>query len=145
MAAPDSTTNPKIYVLDPYHPSALSLLSRLASTSQKPYTIVPPTSPASTLANWPNDATALLIRSETTLTAPLLQRATKLKVIVKQGVGVNNIDLAAAKDAGIVVCNTPALNSEAVAELTIALILDIARRVSEIDRRVRRGGAGREV
>jgi D-3-phosphoglycerate dehydrogenase / 2-oxoglutarate reductase len=56
-----------------------------------------------------------------------------------QGQGIDNVDLDAAKEYGIAVCNTPALNSEAVAELTMALILDIARRVSELDRRARAG------
>ena len=124
---------PQIYVLDPYHPDALALLSSTTSL-----TAIPPSSPDR--HNWHANASGLLVRSETTITAADFARASPtLRVIVKQGVGVNNIDLDAAKAHGVIVCNTPALNSEAVAELTLALMLDVARRVSEVDRRVRRG------
>ena len=80
-----------------------------------------------------------MIRSETRISPADFTQAKKLKVIVKQGVGVDNIDLSSAKEHGVIVCNTPALNSESVAELTLALALCVARRVSEIDRRVRQG------
>ena len=82
-----------------------------------------------------------MIRSETRVAAADIAQAKKLKLVVKQGVGVDNIDLDAAKEHGTIVCNTPALNSESVAELTMSLALCVARRVSELDRRVRGGEA----
>jgi D-3-phosphoglycerate dehydrogenase len=74
------------------------------------------------------------------ITAADLARAKRLKAVVKQGVGVDNIDLAAARDKGVVICNTPGVNADAVAELTLALALAVARRLAECDRRVRIDG-----
>jgi D-3-phosphoglycerate dehydrogenase len=80
-----------------------------------------------------------MLRSDSRLIADDFAAATNLRVVVKQGVGVDNIDLAAAKAAGVAVHNTPALNSESVAEFSLALALSLSRRVTEIDRRVRKG------
>ncbi|MDZ4164913.1 MAG: NAD(P)-dependent oxidoreductase [Smithellaceae bacterium] len=88
--------------------------------------------------NWREDAEGLMVRS-TPLRAEDFARAKKLRVVAKQGVGVNAIDLAAAKAHGILVCNTPGVNSEAVAELALALALAVTRRVAELDRRIRSG------
>jgi glyoxylate reductase len=63
-----------------------------------------------------------------------------LKIISNFGVGYNNIDVEAATRRGILVTNTPGVLTDATADLTWALILDVARRVSEGDRLVRRGG-----
>lgn len=128
----DMPDQPTVYVLDPYHPDAIALLT---STPNIRYVL--PSDPAK--ASWHQHATALLVRSETKILAGDFQRAEKLKVIVKQGVGVDNIDLDAARSHGVVVCNTPALNCEAVAELTISLALAVSRRVCELDRLVRQG------
>ncbi|KAH8697895.1 D-isomer specific 2-hydroxyacid dehydrogenase [Talaromyces proteolyticus] len=122
----------KLYVLDPYHPDALS---KLLSTPN--LTTILPNDPAK--QQWKDDAVAIMLRSETRLTEADIAAAKNLKFILKQGVGVDNIDLDAAKKYGIQVFNTPALNSEAVAELSIALALAVARRVTEIDRRIRAG------
>lgn len=65
--------------------------------------------------------------------------APKLKVIARFGVGVDNIDLEAAKKHGIVVSNCPGINSSAVAEQAAALILSAARRIPEMNAAVRRG------
>ncbi|KAL1965279.1 hypothetical protein VTN77DRAFT_5881 [Rasamsonia byssochlamydoides] len=123
---------PTVYVLDPYHPDAIALL-----TSTPTIRHVLPDDPAK--ASWHQHATALMVRSETKIRAEDFQRAEKLKIIVKQGVGVDNIDLDAAKRHQVIVCNTPALNSEAVAELTISLALAVSRRVCELDRLIRQG------
>jgi glyoxylate reductase len=74
------------------------------------------------------------------LTAEVIDAATQLKVIANIAVGYNNIDLAAARARGIVVTNTPDVLTEATADMTWALIMDITRRVSEGDRLIRRGG-----
>ncbi len=60
-----------------------------------------------------------------------LQAADRLKVIARYGVGVDNVALAAARRMGIVVTNTPAANAVSVAELTVALLLSLARRIPE--------------
>jgi D-3-phosphoglycerate dehydrogenase len=88
--------------------------------------------------NWHEDADGLMVRV-TSLTAEDFAKAKKLRVVAKQGVGVNLIDLAAAKAHGVIVCNTPGVNSEAVAEMGLALALAVTRRVAEFDRRIRSG------
>ncbi|MGI9249508.1 MAG: NAD(P)-dependent oxidoreductase [Woeseiaceae bacterium] len=71
--------------------------------------------------------------------ATVIARAPQLKLIQKIGVGVNTIDLEAAQDRGIAVCNMPGTNSRAVAEMTLLLMLSTLRRLVAIDRSVREG------
>jgi glyoxylate reductase len=70
----------------------------------------------------------------------LLAAATRLRVVSNIAVGYDNIDVPAAKARGVVVTNTPDVLTEATAELTWTLILSAARRVTEGDRLIRRGG-----
>jgi D-3-phosphoglycerate dehydrogenase / 2-oxoglutarate reductase len=72
----------------------------------------------------------IIIRSGTTLTEELLKDQPRLKVIVRAGVGVDNIDLPAATRAGIVVMNTPAGNTTSTAEHTIAMLLALSRNIA---------------
>lgn len=65
--------------------------------------------------------------------------AKKLKVVANYGVGFDNIDIVAAKDRGIIVCNTPGVAQEAVAEHTFMLILACAKKLVEADKYVRSG------
>jgi len=71
----------------------------------------------------------LAVRSATKVTADVLANPGRLKLIGRAGVGVDNIDVEAATRKGIVVMNTPGGNSVAVAELTIALMLDLLRQL----------------
>jgi len=71
------------------------------------------------------------------ITKRVIYNASKLKVISKYGVGVDNIDLESAKERSIVVTNTPNANSNAVAELTVGLIISVLRNIPLSDRRVR--------
>jgi D-3-phosphoglycerate dehydrogenase len=73
------------------------------------------------------DADALIVRSGVQVDAKLLESAPKLRVIGRAGVGVDNIDTDAATRNGIVVMNTPGGNAVAVAELAMALMIDLAR------------------
>jgi D-3-phosphoglycerate dehydrogenase / 2-oxoglutarate reductase len=79
------------------------------------------------------EAEALVVRSSTKVTADLLSRAAKLRVIGRAGVGVDNVDLDAATAKGVVVMNTPGGNATSVAEETIGLMLALARRLSQAD------------
>nr|WP_294523101.1 2-hydroxyacid dehydrogenase [uncultured Rhodopila sp.] len=72
-------------------------------------------------------------------TAGMIAAAPKLKLIQKIGVGVNTIDLEAAKLRGIPVCNLPGTNARAVAELTLGLMLSVLRRIPAFDRGLRAG------
>jgi len=72
------------------------------------------------------DADALIIRSDK-VTPAVLDAAKKLRIVVRAGAGVDNVDLAAASAKGVVVMNTPGQNSNAVAELAIAMMIFMAR------------------
>ncbi len=73
------------------------------------------------------------------ITSEVIAMAPRLKLIQKLGVGVNTIDLDAARAAGIAVCNMPGVNSQAVAEMALALMLAVLRRLSYLDPLTRRG------
>jgi D-3-phosphoglycerate dehydrogenase / 2-oxoglutarate reductase len=75
------------------------------------------------------DADALVVRSAVQVDDALMEHAPKLRVVGRAGVGVDNIDADAATRRGIVVMNTPGANAVAVAELTIGLMLALARKV----------------
>ncbi|MHB0912733.1 MAG: phosphoglycerate dehydrogenase [Armatimonadota bacterium] len=74
---------------------------------------------------------ALAVRSETKVTAEVLEAAKKLKIIGRAGVGVDNIDVPLATQKGILVVNSPAGNTIAAAELTMAMILSLARNIPQ--------------
>lgn len=119
----------KIYILDPFHPAGVDYAA-------KHFEIVRWDDPR--VNNWPEEADAVMVRM-TPVVAADIARAKKVRIICKQGVGYDSVDIAAAKKHGIVVCRTPGVNSDAVAELALALGLAAARRVAELDRRIRAG------
>lgn len=69
----------------------------------------------------------------------LFRAATKLKVVCKHGVGVDNVDMAAAARHGVTVTNCPGQNSNAVAELTLGLLIALARDIPQLDADMKRG------
>lgn len=77
------------------------------------------------------DADALVIRSATKVTPELLEAAPKLRAIGRAGVGVDNVDMKAATERGIVVMNTPGGNATSVAEQTMGFMLALARRIPQ--------------
>lgn len=85
------------------------------------------------------DADAMIVRSATKADAELLTLAAKMKVIVRAGVGVDNIDLDAATERGIVVMNAPQGNTIATAEHTFALMLALARHIPQAQQSMMEG------
>ncbi len=85
------------------------------------------------------DADALVCLLTVPVDAELLAHAPRLKVVANVAVGYDNVDVAAATRAGVVVCNTPGVLDEATADLAFALILSAARRLSEAERDLRAG------
>lgn len=85
-------------------------------------------------------ADAVICRSQPKVTAELLENPGKLRAIARAGVGVDNIDVAAATRKGVVVMNTPGGNSVSAAEHTIALLLAISRRIPQADATMKAGG-----
>ena len=82
---------------------------------------------------------ALVVRSQVQVDGPVIAAGTKLQVIGRAGVGVDNVDLDAATRAGITVVNAPTGNTIAAAEHTLALLYGVARKVAAADASVRRG------
>ncbi len=82
---------------------------------------------------------ALIVRSQTRVDEEVLKAAKKLKIIGRAGVGVDNIDIDAATQRGVVVVNAPGGNTISTAEHTIALMLAAARRIPQADRSVKSG------
>jgi D-3-phosphoglycerate dehydrogenase / 2-oxoglutarate reductase len=85
--------------------------------------------PESQICDLIGDYDALLVRSETQVTAAIIAAAKKLQVIARAGVGVDNIDVGAATQRGIIVVNSPTGNIAAAAEHTVALLMALARHV----------------
>ncbi len=86
------------------------------------------------------NADAIIIRSETKLTAAILDGQTRVKVIARAGVGVDNVDLEAATRQGIIVMNTPAGNTTSTAELAFAMMIALARNIPQASAVMKAGG-----
>lgn len=85
------------------------------------------------------ESDGIIIRSGTTLTPEILKDQKRCKVIVRAGVGVDNIDLPAATREGIVVMNTPAGNTTSTAEHTVAMLLALSRNIAQANASLRSG------
>src|ERR1700758_237732 len=117
----------KIVVAEKISASAIALL-------QEPrWTIVSPDQIEGKLNAHLESADALIVRSALQVDEALLEHAPKLRVIGRAGVGVDNVDLDAATRKGIALMNTPGANAVAVAELTLGLILSMARFIPRAD------------
>jgi D-3-phosphoglycerate dehydrogenase / 2-oxoglutarate reductase len=117
----------KIVVAEKISPSAVALLE------EPRWTVIRPDQIEGKLTAHLEDADALIVRSTVQVNASLLQHAPKLRVIGRAGVGVDNVDLDAATRKGIAVMNTPGANAVAVAELTLGLMLGMARFLPRAD------------
>ncbi|MER7753342.1 hydroxyacid dehydrogenase [Kitasatospora sp. NPDC097643] len=84
-------------------------------------------------------ADALIIRSATRVDREVLAAAPRLRIVARAGVGLDNVDVAAAAEAGVAVANAPESNITSVAELTVGLIIAALRRIPAADASVRAG------
>ena len=91
------------------------------------------------------DFDALVVRSSTQATADLLKAGKRLKVVGRAGIGVDNVDVAAATELGILVVNAPTANLLSATEHTFALLLSLARRVPEADVSMKAGEWNRKL
>ncbi|MFA5976002.1 MAG: phosphoglycerate dehydrogenase [Elusimicrobiota bacterium] len=85
------------------------------------------------------DVDAIIVRSETKITADILAAAKKVKIIGRAGVGVDNIDVNAASRQGVVVVNVPGGNTISAAEHTVALLLALSRNIPQANTSVKSG------
>jgi D-3-phosphoglycerate dehydrogenase len=121
-----------ILIAEPLSPAAIELFQSQAGWN----TIV---SNPKEYTNHLADADALLVRSGVQVNEAVLRQAPRLRVIGRAGVGVDNVDLEAATEAGVLVMNTPGGNAVSVAEHTVALMLAMARHISRADNSTRAG------
>lgn len=122
---------PRIVVADPLSNNGIELLRRHAE-------VIVADTPAELANNLPQ-ADALVVRSRTKVTADLLSQGPRLQIVGRAGIGVDNIDVAAATACGVLVVNAPLGNVRSTAEHTIALLFALARRIPAADAAVRDG------
>ncbi len=130
---PMPPARPRVLVADPVSGDGVALLETVADVDVN--TGLPPDE----LLRIIPDYDALVVRSETKVTRAVIDAATRLTAIGRAGVGVDNIDLEAATERGIVVVNAPQGNTVAAAEHTIALLLALARHLPQADSSMRNG------
>src|SRR3954447_5430282 len=123
----------KVLVSDPLADAGVAILRRGAEVDLRPGL-----SRDELLAILPG-YDALIVRSETKVTADVLAAGTRLRVVTRAGVGTDNIDVPAATERGIVVLNTPGPNSIAAAEHTLAMMLAVLRHLPRADASLRAG------
>ncbi|MCS1409172.1 MAG: D-3-phosphoglycerate dehydrogenase [Verrucomicrobia subdivision 3 bacterium] len=90
------------------------------------------------------DVGAMVVRSETKITKAVMEAAPKLKVVGRAGVGVDNIDVEAATQRGIVVMNTPGGNTVSTAELTFSMLMATARKIPQAHMSIKQGAWNRK-
>ncbi|KAH3981415.1 D-3-phosphoglycerate dehydrogenase [Parastagonospora nodorum] len=133
MAIIMHTSKPKILIPEKVSPDGLALLKDQFEVDEKKG--LSPEELKSIIGEYE----ALIVRSETQVTAELLGAAKKLKVVARAGVGVDNVDVASATTHGIIVVNSPSGNINAAAEHTIALLMAVARNVGDAAQSIKAG------
>src|SRR5947208_2507447 len=113
----------KVLIADPIAEDGIELLSRSAEVDVR--TGLPPEELEAIIGGYD----ALVVRSETKVTASIFDAGRRLQVVGRAGVGVDNIDLDAATQHGVVVVNAPTGNTISAAELAVALMLGLARHI----------------
>src|SRR6516164_584491 len=118
----------KILVCDPVSPKGISLLQQRPEFE---VVVLEKRLTEAELIPVVTDAVAMVVRSETKVTRKVIEAAPKLRVVGRAGVGVDNVDVEAATQHGVVVMNTPGGNTVSTAELSFAMILNLARKVPQ--------------
>ncbi len=125
----------KVLVSDPLSNKGLEILGKAKGLKYDIKSGLPPEELKKIIPEYD----AVIVRSETKLKAEIIEVADRLKVIGRAGIGLDNVDLAAATKKGIVVMNTPQENAIAAAEHTIALMLSISRKIPQATSSMKEG------
>src|SRR3989338_2911428 len=125
----------KILVSDPLSEEGLKILKDVKEFQIEVKTDLKPEA----LKEVIKDYDALIVRSATKVTKDIINAAGKLKVIGRAGVGLDNVDLGAATQKGIIVMNTPAGNTISTAEHTMSMILALSRNIPQANASVKLG------
>ncbi len=128
----------KVLVSDPIDQTGIDILSQVAQVDVR--TGLPPAELKAIIG----DYDALMIRSGTQVTADIIEAATKLRIIGRAGVGVDNVDVPAATKRGVIVVNSPEGNTIAAAEHALALMLSLSRHVPHAHASTMAGGWDRK-
>jgi len=118
----------KILVCDPISPRGIALLQQRPEFQ---VVVLPKRLSEAELLPLVADAVAMVVRSETKVTRKVIEAAPLLRVVGRAGVGIDNVDVEAATQRGVVVMNTPAGNTISTAELSFTMILSLARKVPQ--------------
>jgi len=118
----------KILVCDPVAPKGIALLEQRPEFE---VVVLPKRLSEAELLPVVKDVVAMVVRSETKVTRKVIEAAPNLRVVGRAGVGVDNVDVDAATQRGVVVMNTPGGNTISTAELTFTMILSLARKVPQ--------------
>ncbi len=128
-----STSMPKVLVTDNINETAVSILNGVCQVRyEKSLT---PEALLEAIA----DVDAVMIRSASRITEEVLAKAPNLKIVGRAGVGVDNVDLPAATQSGVVVVNSPEGNTVAASEHTVGMIFALARHIPEADQSMKAG------
>ena len=126
----------KILICDPVSPKGIALLQQRPEFQ---VVVLPKRLPEAELLPVAADAVALVVRSETKVTRQVIAGAPQLRVVGRAGVGVDNVDVEAATQRGIVVMNTPSGNTISTAELTFSMLTALARNIPQANASMKAG------
>jgi len=118
----------KVLICDPVSPKGIALLQQRPEFE---VVVLPKRLPEAELIPVVQDVSAMVVRSETKVSRKVIEAAPKLRVVGRAGVGIDNVDVEAATQHGVVVMNTPGGNTVSTAELSFAMILNLARKVPQ--------------
>src|SRR5690349_14390938 len=125
-----------ILVCDPVSPKGIDLLKQ---RSEFKVTVLKERLAEGALLPVVADVDAMVVRSETKVTRAVMEAAPLLRVVGRAGVGVDNVDVEAATQRGIVVMNTPSGNTISTAELTFSMLLALARKIPQANASMKAG------
>lgn len=117
-----------VLVCDPISPKGIALLQQRPEFKVN---VLKPKLPEAELLALAKDAVAMVVRSETKISKKVIDAAPHLRVVGRAGVGVDNVDVDAATQRGIVVMNTPGGNTISTAELTFSMLMAMARKIPQ--------------
>ena len=120
-------TPPKVLIADSIAPRGIAELGAGGAVE----VVVKTGLPEAELVQLIPDFSALVVRSQTKVTAAILNAGTKLKVVGRAGVGVDNVDVETATRRGVLVMNTPAGNTVSTAEHAFSLLVSVARKIPQ--------------
>ncbi len=125
-----------VLVCDPISPKGIALLQQRPEFK---VTVLKQKMPEAELLPLVGQVNAMVVRSETKVTKKVIEAAPHLKVVGRAGVGVDNVDVDAATQRGIVVMNTPGGNTISTAELTFSMLMALARKIPQAHMSMKEG------